>query len=142
MLTIEVLNDYSEPVAPLGFVRALKLIDPKLSLLWHREAQRWMIVTFGIPREAFRDGYVVEHIVSRNNQFAPLNEDVLAFLRKVKYERDKFAKQYDPGELDHHLMDIYKDHEEKITAAEKTRLDGFSQAGKLAHKFRTTETFI
>lgn len=139
---IEVLNDYSEPIAPLGFIRALKLIDPKLSLLWHHGEQRWMIVTFGIPREAFRDGYVVEHIVSKNDQFAPLNEDVLAFLRKVKYERDKYAKQYDPGELDHHLQEIEQDHVNKATTAEKKRLDGFYQAGKKAHKFRTTETFI
>ncbi len=139
---IEVLNDYSEPIAPQGFIRALKLIDPRLSLLWHQKVRRWLIVTFGIPREAFRDGYVVEHIVSKNGQFAPLNEDVLHFLRKVRYERDRFAMKYDPGELDHHLQDIDRDHQEKAAAAEKRRLDGFSQAGKKAHKFRTTETFI
>ena len=139
---IEVLNDYSEPIAPQGFPRALKLIDPKLSLLWHTKARRWLIVTFGIPREAFRDGYVVEHIVSKNGQFALLNEDVLHFLRKVRYERDRYAKRYDAGALDHHLQEIEQDHMDKAAAAEKKRLDGFSQAGKKAHKFRTTETFI
>lgn len=139
---IEVLNDYSEPVIPPGFLRALELIDPKLSVLWHREALRWLIVTHGIPRTVFKDGYVVEYVVSKDEKFAPLNEDVLNFLRKARWERDKDGRKFHAASLDHHLQEVDQENQKKADAAEKHRLDGFSQGAKKAHKFRTTETFI
>ncbi len=140
---IEVLNDYSEPVIPPGFPRALELIDPKLSVLWHGGAKRWLILTENVPRSVFKDGYVVEHIVSKNEEFAPLNEDVLNFLREARWERDnEFARKFHAASLDHHLQEVDQENQKKIDAAEKNRLDGFQQAGKKAHKFRTTKTFI
>ena len=139
---VEVLNDYSRPIVPPGFVRALKLIDPKLFLLWHENAQRWLIVTFDVPRSAFKDGYVVEYVVSKNEQYAPLNEDVLEFLRKARWERDNDCRKYDVMAIDHHLQALDQENQEKAEAAERRRLDGFSQGAKKAHKFRTTETFI
>ena len=142
MQMIEVLNDYSRPAIPQGFERALKLIDPNLSLLWHEKAQRWLIVTYGIPREVFRDGYVVEYIVSKDNAYAPLSEDVLYFLSRSKWERDHNARKYDPRALDNHLQEVDDENDARANAAEKQRLDGFSQGAKKAHKFRTTETFI
>jgi len=139
---IEVLNDYSEPSIPQGFLRALELIDPKLSVFWHRGAQKWLIVTEDVPESVFRDGYVVEHVVSKNQKFAPLNEDVLNFLRKARWERDFYARSTSAAALDQHLQQVEYENREKAELAERNRLDGFQQAGKKAHKFRTTETFI
>ena len=139
---IKVLNDYSEPVVPPGFLRALKLISPKLSLLWHRKAQRWLIVTYGVPKKVFKDGYVVEYVVSNKGQYAPLDEDVLRFLRQSRWERDNYARKYDPLGLDHHLQLVDQDRQEKADAAMKHRLDGFSEFGKKAHKLDTTKTFV
>lgn len=142
MLKVEVLNDYSEPVIPPGFLRALELISPKLNVLWHRGAQRWLIVTYDVPRSAFRDGYVVEYVVSKNGQYAPLDEDVLSFLRKARFERDKFCRKYDVMGIDHHLQDLDRVNQEKAAAAQKNRLDGFMEFSKKAHKLDTTKTFI
>ena len=139
---IKVLNDYSEPVIPPGFLRALKLIDPKLSLLWHRKAQRWLIVTYGVPRKIFKDGYVVEYVVSNKNQYAPLDEDVLKFLREARWEQNFTDREYDPLGVDHHLQSVDKDRQEKAEAGMKQRLDGFQEFNKKAHKFDTTKTFI
>ena len=139
---IEVLNDYSEPVIPLGFLRALELIDPKLSVLWHRGAQKWLIVTEDVPRSVFKDGYVVEHVVSKNQKFAPLNEDVLIFLRKARWERDFYARKIPAAALDHHLQQIDRENQEKADVAERNRLDGFQQFAKKAHEFETVKTFI
>jgi len=139
---IEVLNDYSEPIPPPGFVRALKLISPKLSLMWHKKVKRWMIVTKDVPRSAFRDGYVVEHIVSRNGRFAPLNEDVLDFLRKARWERDHFSRKYSLGALDHHLQEIERDHQKKSDEARSRNIEGFQEFAKKAVKFNTVKTFI
>ena len=139
---IKVLNDYSEPVIPQGFQRELQLIDPKLSLLWHRKGQRWLIVTKDIPKKIFKDGYVVEYVVSNKGQYAPLDEDVLRFLRQSRWERDKYARRYDPLGLDHHLQSVDQDRQEKADVAMKHRLDGFSEFGKKAHKLDTVKTFI
>lgn len=139
---VKVLNDYSEPVIPPGFQRALQLIDPKLSLLWHQKAQRWLIVTKDIPMKIFKDGYVVEYVVSVKGQYAPLDEDVLRFLRKSRWERDDQVRKYDPLGLDNHLQSVDKDRQEKADAGMKQRLDGFQEFNKKAHKLDTVKTFI
>jgi len=139
---VKVLNDYSEPVIPQGFQRELQLIDPKLSLLWHRKGQRWLIVTKDIPKKIFKDGYVVEYVVSIDGQYAPLDEDVLRFLRQSRWERDHHARKYDPLGLDRHLQEVDKDRAEKADAGMKQRLDGFREFNKKAHKLETVKTFI
>ena len=142
MLQVKVLNDYSEPVIPPGFLRALGLISPKLSVLWHGGAQRWLIVTYDVPRSEFRDGYVVDYVVSKDDQYAPLSEDVLYFLRKAIFERDKFCRKYDVMGIDHHLQELDQENQEKADKAVKYKLDGYQQFQRKAHKFDTTKTFI
>lgn len=133
---IKVLHDWEGPGIPPGFLRALRLISPKLSLLWYGKDERWLIVTRSVPKAVFKSGYVVEHIVQNKGQFAPLDGRVILALQRARYERDNMRS------LDHHLQDIDRRHQEKAERAQAQRIEGFQEFAKKAVKFNTTKTFI
>ena len=61
---------------PAYFLRDLKLIDRKFSVVWEPIGQRYAIVS-PAPVSVFRKGFVYEYLVERYGRFAPLDGHVL-----------------------------------------------------------------
>ena len=93
MITME--RDRSGRKAPVGFLKDLKFISSKFSVLWDRVHHKWLIVSRA-PVNAFRSGYVVERVVEKNGKYYPLNQITLDALSRSMGKRgaslDKFIK--------------------------------------------------
>ena len=93
MVTIE--RDRSDRKAPAGFLKDLKFISSKFSVLWDRVHHKWLIVSRA-PVNVFRSGHVVEHVVEKNGKYYPLNQITLDALSRSMGKRgtslDKFIK--------------------------------------------------
>ena len=123
-----------ENYIPPGFEKELKLISRNLSTFWDPRYERYLIIS-PAPFNTFRNGYIVEYLVEKNGQFAPLDERVLEALRRVRYEKLRFAS------LDNFLVQIDREDREKREKAYKLSLEMKSDFYKKWNKFSTTKTF-
>jgi len=92
---VKIVRDHSDRKAPAGFLKDLKFISPKFSVLWDRFHHKWLIVSRA-PVNVFRSGYVVERVVEKNGRYYPLNQITLDALGRSMRERgaslDKFIR--------------------------------------------------
>ena len=93
---IKIGYDHSDRKAPAWFLKDLKFISPKFSVLWNKFSHKWLIVSRA-PVNVFRSGYVVERVVEKNGKYYPLNQIALDALgRSIREKRgfslDKFIK--------------------------------------------------
>jgi len=123
-----------ENYIPPGFERELKLISRNLSTFWDPRYERFLIIS-PAPFNTFRNGYIVEYLVEKNGEFAPLDDRVLEALRRARYEKLRFAS------LDDFLVQIDKEDREKREKARKLSLEMKSDFYKKWNKLSTTKTF-
>lgn len=116
------------------FKEELKLISPNLSAFWDGRYERYLIIS-PAPFSAFRHGYIVEYLVEKNGQFAPLDRRVLEALQRARYEKLRFAS------LDNFLIQIDREDKEKREKAYKLSLEMKGDFYKKWNKFSTTKTF-
>ena len=123
-----------ENYIPPAFERDLKLISRNLSTFWDPRYERYLIIS-PAPFNTFRNGYIVEYLVEKNGQFAPLDERVLEALRRARYEKLRFTS------LDNFLVQIDREDREKREKALKLSLEMKSDFYKKWNKLSTTKTF-
>lgn len=81
-----------KPSVEKYFIEELALIDPRLKVVWHSEAKKFLIVTQA-PRQLFKTGYVVEMVIEdENGNYAPCDRRTLGKLIALKYDRDRNFK--------------------------------------------------
>ncbi|MBA7555164.1 hypothetical protein ES705_47817 [subsurface metagenome] len=76
------------------FKEELKLISPNLSAFWDPRYERFLIIS-PAPINTFRNGYIVEYLVEKDGQYAPLDRRVLEALQRARYEKLRFASLND-----------------------------------------------
>ena len=113
MVTIE--RDRSDRKAPAGFLKDLKFISSKFSVLWNRFSHKWLIVSQA-PVNVFRSGFVVERVVEKNGKYYPLNQITLDALGRSMREKGGFS-------LDKFIKGIEVEIAEKGDRAEIKRLE-------------------
>lgn len=116
------------------FKEELKLISLNLSAFWDPRYERYLIIS-PAPFSTFRNGYIVEYLVEKNGQYAPLDRRVLEALQRARYEKLRFAS------LDDFLVQIDREDREKREKALKLSLEMKSDFYKKWNKFSTTKTF-
>ena len=119
---------------PSHFLRDLRLIDPKLSVVWEPKAQRFAIVS-PAPVSVFRKGYVTDYLVELNGQFAPLNGRVIKDLQYLMWEKNHMVS------FDHYLRDMDRREEEKKEKADQQTRERMSDLAGKIDKFKKTKTF-
>jgi len=130
---IEIMRQGDNYIPP-WFEKELKLISPNFSAFWDGRYERYLIIS-PAPFNAFRHGYIVEYLVEKNGEFAPLDSRVLEALRRVRYEKLRFAS------LDNFLVQIDREDKEKRDEAYKLSLEMKGDFYKKWNKFSTTKTF-
>jgi len=116
------------------FKEELKLISRNLSAFWDPRYERYLIIS-PAPFNTFRNGYIVEYLVEKNGEFAPLDRRVLEALQRARYEKLRFAS------LDDFLVQIDREDREKREKALKLSLEMKSDFYKKWNKLSTTKTF-
>jgi len=130
---IEVIRQ-GENYIPPGFEKDLKLISRNLLTFWDPRYERYLVIS-PAPFNTFRNGYIVEYLVEKNGEFAPLDNRVLEALRRARYEKLRFRS------LDDFLVQIDKEDREKREKALKLSLEMKSDFYKKWNKLSTTKTF-
>jgi len=120
--------------APSWFVRELRLLCSKFSVIWLNEAGRWAVVS-PAPMNVFREGYVVEYLVENNGRFADLNAQVIHNIRKLLYEKNRLRT------LDDHLKQQGEAENTKVDKAVEEMRDRRWGAMKQMARLATTKTF-
>ena len=87
---IEVIRQ-GENYIPPGFERELKLISRNLSTFWDPRYERYLIIS-PAPFNTFRNGYIVEYLVEKDGQFAPLDNFLVQIDREDREKREKAYK--------------------------------------------------
>lgn len=123
-----------ENYIPPSFEHELKLISPNLSTFWDPRYERYLIIS-PAPFDTFRNGYIVEYLVEKNGEFAPLDNRVLEALRRARYQKLRFRS------LDDFLVQIDREDREKREKALKLSLEMKSDFYKKWNKLSTTKTF-
>lgn len=123
-----------ENYIPPGFEKELKLISPNFSTFWDPIYERYLIIS-PAPFNTFRNGYIVEYLVEKNGEFAPLDRRVLEALQRARYEKLRFTS------LDNFLVQIDRADREKREKARKLSLEMKSDFYKKWNKLSTTKTF-
>lgn len=122
-------------IPPRPFVRDLKLINPRYSIIWEPIGQRWAIIS-PAPVNVFRRGYVYEYLVeSSNKRYAPLDARVIKEIKRLKWEKNRMR------DLDDHLKNQKRKQEEEVFKANIQTQAKFREFGKKLEKFRTSKTF-
>lgn len=120
--------------APLPFLKELELIDRKFSVIWIPKVQKYAIVT-AQPRNVFRRGYAIEHLVEKDGKHAPLDNRVLRTLRRLLYQKEKLVS------LDHYLTQLDREEEERLNKVTMRQQEMETDFMKKVHKFQHSKTF-
>jgi len=122
-------------IPPRPFVRDLRLINPRYSIIWEPIAQKWAIIS-PAPVSVFRKGFVYEYLVETpNGGFMSLDHRVLDEIKYLKWEKNQMR------DLDDHLLNQKRRQEEEMFETNIRTEAKLREAGRKLEKFRTSKTF-
>lgn len=125
-----------KPAVARYFLDELALIDPRLKVLWHPKAKKYLIVS-PAPHQMFKKGYVVEMVVDDGaGNYAPCDRRTLGKLLELKYDRDKNFKP------ERFLKEIDSEEEDKAVKADVTHRLMTREFMLKVNKLLRTKTFV
>jgi len=125
-----------KPTVPRYFLDELVLVDPRLKVLWHPKAKRFLIVS-PAPQKMFKKGYVVEMVVDDGaGNYAPCDRRALGKLLELKYDRDKNFKP------ERFLREMDGEETDKAVKAEVKKRLMTREFMLKVNKFLRTKTFV
>jgi hypothetical protein len=131
---IKVKRQGEAPYVSPSFLKELKFINPRLFPLWLRKVEKWVIAS-QVPRHINRRGYTEEYAVSKDDDYAPLDDRVLRDLRRLFYLKEKLTN------LDKHLEEMDEADKQVYNKAYQEYRGMRKECLKKLERFRTSKTF-